>query len=71
MKTILFYLSFQPIHTKYQSIKKFRITLSGYTEFLLSICYKLFDFLKINTLYLSATCMNMLQISCKPENKHP
>ena len=30
-----------------------------------------FDFLKINTLYLSATCVNVLQISCKPENKHP
>ena len=28
------------------------------------------DFLKINTLYLSATCVNVLQISCKPENKH-
>ena len=50
MKTILFYLSFQPIYTKYQSIKKFRITLSGYTEFLLSICYKLFDLLKINSI---------------------
>ena len=48
MKTILFYLSFQPIYTKYQSIKKFRITLSGYTEFLLSICYRLFYFLKSN-----------------------
>lgn len=48
MKTILFYLSFQPIYTKYQSIKKFRITLSGYTEFLLSICYRLFYFLKDN-----------------------
>ena len=30
-----------------------------------------FDFLKINTLYSSATCVNVLQISCKPENKHP
>ena len=30
-----------------------------------------FDFLKINMLYLSATCVNVLQISCKPENKHP
>ena len=50
MKTILFYLSFQPIYTKYQSIKKFRITLSDYTEFLLSICYKLFDLLKINSI---------------------
>ena len=30
-----------------------------------------FYFLKINTLYLSATCVNVLQISCKPENKHP
>ena len=30
-----------------------------------------FDFLKINTLYLSTTCVNVLQISCKPENKHP
>ncbi len=50
MKTILFYLSFQPIYTKYQSIKKFRITLSGYTEFLLSICYRLFYFLKINSI---------------------
>lgn len=48
MKTILFYLSFQPIYTKYQSIKKFRITLSGYTEFLLSICYRLFYFFKSN-----------------------
>ena len=27
-------------------------------------------FLKINTLYLSATCVNVLQISCIPENKH-
>ena len=32
---------------------------------------KSFDFLKINTLYLSTTCVNALQISCKPENKHP
>ncbi len=30
-----------------------------------------FDFLKINTLYISATCVNVLQISCKSENKHP
>ena len=28
-------------------------------------------FLKINTLYLSAICVNVLQISCKTENKHP
>ena len=32
---------------------------------------ELFDFLKINTLYFSVTCVNVLQISCKPENKHP
>lgn len=52
MKTILFYLPFQPIHAKYQSIKKFRITLSDYTEFLLSICYRLFYFLKVSILYI-------------------
>lgn len=51
MKTILFYLPFQPIHAKYQE-KKFRITLSDYTEFLLSICYRLFYFLKVSILYI-------------------
>ena len=41
-------------------------------SFILSVMnVYLLDFLKINTLYLSATCANVLQISCKPENKHP
>ena len=30
-----------------------------------------FDFLKYKTLALSATCVYVLQISCKSENKHP
>ena len=30
-----------------------------------------FDFLKYKTLSLSATCVYVLQISCKSENKHP
>ena len=43
----------------------------NYTDFIYYLVNILFNFLKINTLYSSATCVNVLQISCKPENKHP
>ena len=44
--------------------------LKDYTDFIYYLVNILLNFLKINTLYLSATCVNVLQISCKPENKH-
>ena len=57
-----------PINTKSVQL----IELHAFACYLVCIYLsESFDFLKINTLYLSATCVNVLQISCKPENKHP
>ena len=57
-----------PINTKSVQL----IELHAFACYLVCIYLsESFDFLKINTLYSSATCVNVLQISCKPENKHP
>ena len=68
---IIFIVFFTFKNTKYKKgVKPFEFHTFTY-EYLYLFNSDYLTSSKINTLYPSATCVSVLQISCKPENKHP